>query len=142
MCATEREKETEINAKSETPTAKANLSKRKDQRFIRKTYCNEETANTINRALKKARVVPIYKSGDKSLMNKYRTISILSFYVKVFEKLMYNKLYNFIEVKDKLCAHQYRFRRGHFTHQASITLIDKITKSVNSDDSPSLFTWT
>ena len=30
--------------------------------------------------LKKARVVPIYKTGDKSLINNYRPISILSFY--------------------------------------------------------------
>ena len=86
------------------------------------------------RELKKARVVPIYKTGDKSLINNYRPISILSFYSKVFEKLMYNKLYNFIEANDILYAHQYGFRRGHSTQQAIITLIDKITKSVNSDD--------
>ena len=86
------------------------------------------------RELKKARVVPIFKTGDKSLINNYRPISILSFYSKVFEKLMYNKLYNFIEANDSLYAHQYVFRRGHSTQQAIITLIDKITKSVNSDD--------
>ena len=86
------------------------------------------------RELKKARVVPIYKTGDKSLINNYRPISILSFYSKVFEKLMYNKLYNFIKANDILYAHQYGFRRGHSTQQAIITLIDKITKSVNSDD--------
>ena len=86
------------------------------------------------RELKKARIVPIYKTGDKSLINNYRPISILSFYSKVFEKLMYNKLYNFIEANDILYAHQYGFRRGHSTQQAIITLINKITKSVNSDD--------
>ena len=86
------------------------------------------------RELKKARVVPIYTNGDKSLINNYRPISILSFYSKVFEKLMYNKLYNFIEANDILYAHQYGFRQGHSTQQAIITLIDKITKSVNSDD--------
>ena len=47
---------------------------------------------------------------------------------------MYNKLYNFIEANDILYAHQYGFRRGHSTQQAIITLINKITKSVNSDD--------
>ena len=84
--------------------------------------------------LKKARVVPIFKTGDNSLINNYRPISILSFYLKVFEKLMYNKLYNFIEANDILYAHQYGFRRGHSTQQAIITLINKITKSLNSDD--------
>ena len=74
-------------------------------------------------------VVPIYKTGDKSLIYNYRPISILSFYSEVFEKLMYNKLYNFIEANDILYAHQYGFRRGHSTQQAIITLIDKITSS-------------
>ena len=47
---------------------------------------------------------------------------------------MYNKLYNFIEANDILYARQYGFRRGQSTQQGIITLIDKITKSVNSDD--------
>ena len=68
------------------------------------------------------------------MTNNYRPISILSFYSNVFEKLMYNKLYNFVEANDILYAHQYRFRRGNSTQQAIITLINKITKSVNSDD--------
>ena len=68
------------------------------------------------------------------MINNYRLISILSFYSKVFEKLMYNKLYNFIEANDILYGHQFRFCRGHSTQQAIITLINKITKSVNSDD--------
>ena len=59
---------------------------------------------------------------------------MLSFYSKVFDKLMYNKLYNFIEANDILYSHQYGFRRGHSTQQAIITLIDKMTKSVKSDD--------
>ena len=47
---------------------------------------------------------------------------------------MYNKLYNFIEANDILHAHQYGFRLRHSTQQVIITLIKKITKSVNSDD--------
>ena len=86
------------------------------------------------RELKKASVVQIYKTCDKSLINNYRPISILSFYSKVFEKLTYNKLYNFIEANDILYAHQYGFRLRHSTQQAIITLINKIAKSVISDD--------
>ena len=40
----------------------------------------------------------------------------------------------FRQLNDILYAHQYGFRRGYSTRQANITLIDKITKSVNSDD--------
>ena len=63
------------------------------------------------------------------IIDRYQ--SILSFYSKVFEKLMYNKLYNFIGANDILYAHQYGFRRGHSTDHH---LDRKITKFVNSDD--------
>ena len=49
-------------------------------------------------------------------------------------RIIIRKLYNFIEANDILYAHQYGFRRGHSTQQAIITLIDKLTKLVNSDD--------
>ena len=39
--------------------------------------------------LKLARVVPIFKSGDPSLITNYRPISVLSFFSKVFEKVLY-----------------------------------------------------
>ena len=38
--------------------------------------------------LKYARVLPIHKSGDKTNINNYRPISILSFFSKVFERIM------------------------------------------------------
>ena len=47
---------------------------------------------------------------------------------------MYNKLYNFIKANDILHAHQYGFRLRNSTQQGIITLIDKIAKSVNSED--------
>ena len=86
------------------------------------------------RELKKARVVPIYETGDKSLINNYRPISILSFYSKVFEKSSCTTNCTILLRQMTLFAHQYGLRRGHSTQQAIITLIDKITKSVNSDD--------
>ena len=38
--------------------------------------------------LKLAKVVPIFKSGDSTKMSNYRAISILSFFSKIFEKLV------------------------------------------------------
>ena len=47
--------------------------------------------------LKRAKVIPIYKSGDKTSINEnYRPISVLSVFSKIFEKIMYNHLVNFI----------------------------------------------
>ena len=48
--------------------------------------------------LKIAKVVPIFKSGDTSTFSNYRPISILSFFSKIFEKIMYNHIVNFMDI--------------------------------------------
>ena len=48
-------------------------------------------------ALKIAKVIPVYKSGNRALFNNYRPVSILSIFSKLFEKLVYDKLICFID---------------------------------------------
>ena len=84
--------------------------------------------------LKLARMVPIFKAGDSSALTNYRPISVLTFFAKVFEKIVYNKLLNFISDNNILYDHQYGFRKGRSTQQAIITLVDKITKSQDIGD--------
>ena len=47
--------------------------------------------------LKLAKVVPIFKLGDSSKITNYRPISVLSFFSKVFERVMYNHITDFID---------------------------------------------
>ena len=84
--------------------------------------------------LKLARVVPIFKSGDPSLITNYRPISVLSFFSKVFEKVMYNHIISFMNKNDVLYDKQFGFRQKHSTQQAIIMLVDKITRSLDSGD--------
>ena len=46
--------------------------------------------------LKVARVSPIYKEGDKKERGNYRPISVLSNVAKLFEKLVYIQLINYL----------------------------------------------
>ena len=46
--------------------------------------------------LKRAKVVPIFKSGESDKVLNYRPISVLSFFSKIFEKIMYNNVVNFM----------------------------------------------
>ena len=50
--------------------------------------------------LKIAKVVPIFKSGDKALPSNYRPISVLPYFSKIFEKIMYNHVVNYINSKN------------------------------------------
>ena len=86
------------------------------------------------RELKIAKVIPIYKSGSTMELNNYRPISVLNIFSKVFERLMYDRLTQFLDKYNILHHNQYGFRQYHSTHHALITLVDKITKSLDSGD--------
>ena len=57
--------------------------------------------------LKLAKVVPIFKSGDSSKITNYRPISVLSFFSKVFERVMYNHITDFIDSLNVLYKYQW-----------------------------------
>ena len=46
------------------------------------------TTATVPQNMKIAKVIPIFKSGDKHAFNKYRPISILPAFSKILEKVM------------------------------------------------------
>ncbi len=84
--------------------------------------------------LKLAKVVPVFKGGDSSNISNYRPISVLSFFSKIFEKVMYNYVLNFMEKNKVLYKHQFGFRQNHSCQQAIITLIEKITSCLDTGD--------
>ena len=82
--------------------------------------------------LKLANVVSIFKSGESDKVPNYRPISVLSFFSKIFEKIMYNNVVNFMDKNDTFYKYQFGFRKSHCTQHAIITLVDKITSSLDS----------
>ena len=47
--------------------------------------------------LKIAKVIPIHKCGSTQDINNYMPISLLSIFDKIIEKLLHERLYNFLE---------------------------------------------
>ena len=79
--------------------------------------------------LKVAKVIPIFKKGDSTSVNNYRPISILSPINKIFEKIIYSRLINYIDKSNILYKYQYGFRKKHSTEHALIELVDQIRAS-------------
>lgn len=51
--------------------------------------------------LKKSKIIPVFKKGDRTLISNYRPISILPFFSKVVEKLFTKRLSNYLEKKEQ-----------------------------------------
>ena len=81
-----------------------------------------------------AEVVPIFKYGDSSKITNYRHIYVESFFLKVFERVMYNHITDFIDSLNVLYNYQFGFRHKHYTQQAIITLANKITSYLDTGD--------
>ena len=78
-----------------------------------------------------AKCIPIYKKGKKTDPNNYRPISILTCINKVYEKLLYTRLYKYLTKFNILYKYQFGFRKNHSTTQALIEITDYIKESVN-----------
>ena len=81
--------------------------------------------------LKIGKIIPIFKSGSCLEVNNYRPITVLSFFSKIFEKVAYIHLINFINKHNLLYKYQFGFRREHSTSHALITLVNEITKALD-----------
>ncbi len=76
--------------------------------------------------LKIAKIIPIYKKGDSSILSNYRPISLLPTISKIFERVIYNQLYRYFNHNNLLSEEQYGFRAEHSTELAAIKLVDYI----------------
>ena len=62
---------------------------------------------------KTAKVVPVFKTGSKDLVNNYRPISLLPHLSKVLEKLIKSRFLKFLDKHNVLYNYQYGFRNKH-----------------------------
>ena len=82
--------------------------------------------------LKIAKVIPLFKGGKTHMLENYRPISILPLFSKIFEKLIYNRLYSFFEKNNVLYDKQFGFRRQHSTSHALNIAVSTITRSLDN----------
>ena len=100
------------------------------------TYiCNLSFQTGIFRnSMKTAKVIPIYKNGDRHSFTNYRPISLLPQFSKILEKLFVCRLDTFIEKHNILCDQQYGFRENRSTSMAVMSLTEQIATAINNKE--------
>ncbi len=87
------------------------------------------TTGNFPTCLKKANVVPLYKKKDRTDPTNYRPVSLLNSLSKVIEKVIYNRIYQFMD--DKLCWNQFGFRPSHSTTDLMIYTVESICQQLD-----------
>jgi exonuclease III len=82
-----------------------------------------------------AKIIPIYKAGEKDRFDNYRPISILPALSKLLEKIVAFQMIRYLEGNKMLYQHQYGFRRSRDTQQPLIHLINKVYDGLNKPQS-------
>ena len=80
--------------------------------------------------LKTAKVVHVFKKDSKLDYSKYRLISLLSNMGKILEKLMYKRLYTFLN-NNNIYSLQFGFRQQYSTSHVLTNITENIRKALD-----------
>ena len=81
---------------------------------------------------KTARVTPIFKDGEKEEKSNYRPISILPVILKVFERIVFNQLYEYLNRNFLLYKRQSAFREFFSTIFCLLVNVDDWYKGIDT----------
>ena len=81
--------------------------------------------------LKRAKVIPMHKSGSRVVENNYRPISLLIVWSKIFERAMHTRIYNYLEKISLIYCRQFGFRSKHSTVDALVDFTEKMRSHGN-----------
>ena len=82
-----------------------------------------------------ANVIPIFKKGDKQLITNYRPISLLPICGKLFEKIIFNNLYSYLQANNLITKNQSGFRPGDSTTNQVLYLVNEIHQAFENPKS-------
>ena len=91
-------------------------------------------------ALKTAEVIPVHKAGSKSCPSNYRPISLVSNIAKIFEKILHNRIYNFVTKCGIISDKQYGFIKKLGTKDALQYLTDILYQKLDKS-TPTIITF-
>ena len=103
--------------------------------FIVQPLCNiynmSFTTGIVPNKLKIAKIVPLFKKNNPEYIENYRPVALISIFAKLLEKLMYNRLYDFLTIQNILIPVQFGFRKNHSTSLSVINFSDYILQELD-----------
>ena len=84
---------------------------------------------TFPTCFKHTNLIPVYKKGDKRNVCNYRPISLLPRFSKVFEKVVYDSLYNHVR---NTFGHQHGFVKCRSPVSNLACYLDSISESIDN----------
>ena len=81
---------------------------------------------------KKANVVPAHKKGDKQNLKNYRPISLLPVAGKIFERILYNNMYEFFTENNLISPNKSGFKPGDSCINQLLSITHEIYKSFDN----------
>ena len=108
---------------------------------ILKRYISHPLTELVNQSfltgifphkLKVAKVVSIYKKSDPQDVSNYRPISLLPIFSKLYEKLMYTRLYSFVTCRKILYPLQFGFQQYASVDHALISMTEAIKNTLDN----------
>ena len=82
---------------------------------------------------KLSRTIPVFKKGSRLVVSDYRPISLLSNLNKIMEKLIFKRVYEFLENYNCFYDLQFGFRSKHSTVHALITITESIRSALDEN---------
>ena len=83
--------------------------------------------------LKPSKVIPLFKAGDTDDVSNFRPLTLSSNIAKIYEKVYFNALNDFLAKNDIIAKEQLGFQKGKSTNQAIAKAIEHITFNLNTN---------
>ena len=81
-------------------------------------------------SFKLAKVIPVHKKDNTMIVSNYRPISILPSFSKILERIVYNRLYEFLDQHKSLNSEQYGIRRSYSTDLTLLKFYDSVSSAL------------
>ena len=73
--------------------------------------------------------MPVHKKRDKQIVDNYRPVSLLPNLGKIFERIIFNSIFEYLEDNNLLCPNQSVFRPSDSCEYQLLSILHEIYKS-------------